>query len=174
MSTRATYSFTTDYGTTYIYIHHDGYPDGAAMYLHNAFSGKGSISAESFIRGNDRAEITRSHDQHSDTEYRYSIKGDQLIAERGYGDDWQTFFVGFWWDFVADNTGYIDDFQKIKLCTINEYGHETPMTKAVLESTNDDNMRLLGRWFTNGHSKSANFKGLETRINLITVGLRDF
>lgn len=71
MSTRATYRFIPAdpkfKPAITVYIHHDGYPSGAAGYL------QGASSAEDFIRKNARAEITLSHEVHGDTEYRYDI-----------------------------------------------------------------------------------------------------
>lgn len=77
MSTRATYNFKDAYGVDVtFYIHHDGYPEGAAEYLCNAleYNAAGNQSLiDMFYRANERAELTRSHDQHGDTEYRYDI-----------------------------------------------------------------------------------------------------
>lgn len=87
MSTRATYEIA---GQTF-YIHHDGYPAGAASYFENmigaltvAGNGQGIDAIAdrrggalfAFIRGNLRAEPTESHDVHGDTEYRWKILGD--------------------------------------------------------------------------------------------------
>jgi hypothetical protein len=68
MSTRATYQFITETSNVTLYVHHDGYPEGAAHYLEDAFT------AEKFLRKNERAEITESHDRHGDTDYRYTIE----------------------------------------------------------------------------------------------------
>lgn len=78
MSTRATYKidFTT------FYIHHDGYPEGAAEYFEAALKFRDTCDidrapnasfADDFMRANDRAELTESHDAHGDTEYRYTV-----------------------------------------------------------------------------------------------------
>lgn len=85
MSTRATYLFRNQSRReTTIYIHHDGYPEGAAgLYLLPAIEQtNGDLTIESFIRANDRAEITQSHEAHGDTEYRYTIdlRNDNIIA----------------------------------------------------------------------------------------------
>jgi hypothetical protein len=87
MSTRATYRFEDgpkpyDYlrhGPITFYVHHDGYPAGAALYFyqmltHERERGNGGL-AEQFIRANEGAEFTRSHSAHGDTEYRYDIIG---------------------------------------------------------------------------------------------------
>lgn len=76
MSTRATYQFKRQYGRDVtVYIHHDGYPAGAAgLYLVPAIElAAGYLTPEWFIRANERAEITDSHQAHGDTEYRYTI-----------------------------------------------------------------------------------------------------
>lgn len=76
MSTRATYQidFTT------FYIHHDGYPEGAADYFANALMHYNSKDRapnatlmDDFHHANPRAEITPSHDHHEDTDYRYTV-----------------------------------------------------------------------------------------------------
>ena len=73
MSTRATYEMD---GHTF-YIHHDGYPSGAAQYFSNAVNYKcaapNATLADCFIRANERAELTGSHDTHGDTDYQYTI-----------------------------------------------------------------------------------------------------
>jgi hypothetical protein len=77
MSTRATYRFASPMPykpAVTMYIHHDGYPEGAVQYLLAALQqGDGYLSAESFIRANGRAELCSSHQSHGDTEYRYEI-----------------------------------------------------------------------------------------------------
>lgn len=85
MSTRATYLFSNNYlaaEDVCIYIHHDGYPSGAAQYLSNAkhlASRDKRPLLESFIAANKGAEITRCHSTHEDTDYRY------CITSTGYG-----------------------------------------------------------------------------------------
>jgi hypothetical protein len=82
MSTRATYQFITPSHTTTCYVHHDGYPEGAADYLRDAFT------AEQFLRKNEHAELTGGHDAHGDTEYRYTIWHNLVnIEKRIYADN---------------------------------------------------------------------------------------
>lgn len=78
MSTRATYQFTNRLNAkTTFYIHHDGYPEGAAAYFMAAMIHKTDDPspheslAERFIRANTRAELSKGHDDHGDTEYQY-------------------------------------------------------------------------------------------------------
>jgi len=115
MSTRATYRFVpADLRFTpavTLYIHHDGYPEGAAQYL------DGVRNPEDFIRKNDRAEITANHEVHGDTEYRYDIHqpetalrlapllidvGIRAFKREGWGDEttWKEFFDGSLESFV--------------------------------------------------------------------------
>lgn len=92
MSTRATYEID---GTTF-YIHHDGYPTGAASYFMAALQyivddkprAINSGFKDVFMRANDNAEITRSHEAHGDTDYRYTIATDnEWHTMRGHGVD---------------------------------------------------------------------------------------
>jgi len=82
MSTRATYKFVSERrgaGSHTAYIHHDGYPTGAAGYLTN--QGRAISDINTFIRANEQAEMTQDHDSHADTDYRYTIAGTYIIAE---------------------------------------------------------------------------------------------
>tara|TARA_R110001599_G_C12124717_1_gene649213 strand:+ start:465 stop:848 length:384 start_codon:yes stop_codon:yes gene_type:complete len=108
MSTRATYKFVSDWaGTHTAYIHHDGYPIGAAGYLNN--QGRAISSINTFIRANEQAEITADHDSHADTDYRYTIDGTYITAEErvkedAFGHTWQTDKFKTFWE------GDIEDF----------------------------------------------------------------
>lgn len=113
MSTRATYQFVTEYNTSTIYVHHDGYPEGAVNYFNlmllRDFSDSLSysiknISAESFIRANLKAELTESHEAHGDTEYRYTFNKEVLTCEAriDFGDTWRTVFTGNVYDFINE------------------------------------------------------------------------
>ena len=102
MSTRATYQFISEWsGTHTAYIHHDGYPEGAANYLSNGGDPKKPIAdIDKFIRANHKAEMTASHEIHGDTEYRYTIKEHQLTAQSRV--DFTETFETFWQGSVAD------------------------------------------------------------------------
>lgn len=95
MSTRATYVID---GHAF-YIHHDGYPDGAArLYFAPAlaFTGPGDFAAR-FFRANVQAEFTKSHETHGDTQYRYtydSSTNELRVWSRAPGNPWKAFFVG--------------------------------------------------------------------------------
>ena len=174
MSTRATYLFK---GGEYrpdvcIYIHHDGYEQGAAYYFYNAFLA-GSVDAESMIRGNERAEVTGSHELHGDTEYRYTISGNDLIAEKGYGDDWRTIYSGDWIDFVNKyiSADWVDNFQPLKCVDIGYFKGQVHTPTTLSEKLSEE-LRLCGTWATNGDKESANMKDLKERIKTMR-GLLD-
>ena len=85
MSTRATYQFGPGKWTprVVLYIHHDGYTEGAASYLYRALihpNQRGGLAC-AMIRANDGAEITTHHDDHGDTEFQYDIRGEGPGAE---------------------------------------------------------------------------------------------
>lgn len=112
MSTRATYLFEPDpqsgFPRVCFYIHHDGYPEGAAAYLLAAmtYEGHGRL-AERFLRANDQAEFTRGHEAHGDTEFRYTLRGEQLQAEKRFqfGPTWNGVFYGTLAEFVKRYAG---------------------------------------------------------------------
>jgi hypothetical protein len=85
MSTRATYRFVAPHGfDVMFYIHHDGYPKGAAQYILNAFqAGVGGALVDRFHRLNDNCELTASHEVHGDTEYRYTFSNSLELGEFG-------------------------------------------------------------------------------------------
>lgn len=100
MSTRATYQIEISLGSSVtFYVHHDGYPEGAASYFHAAIchhaTGRGSL-ADSFLRANDGAELTPGHSAHGDTEYRYTVDRELKIrAEKvDYDGNAETFYYG--------------------------------------------------------------------------------
>ena len=81
MATRATYQITTFANTSTIYVHHDGYPEGAAEYFRNTLElmriSKRECSRDfvpAFLWANEKSMLTNSHEEHGDTEWRYNIK----------------------------------------------------------------------------------------------------
>jgi len=116
MSTRATYTFSNTAlagEDITVYIHHDGYPMGAAEYFRKAMDEKldsGRQLLEAFIAANDRAMITRCHQAHGDTEYRYTTDGKQITVEHrkieftdeGYSETWNTITESSLDDFISE------------------------------------------------------------------------
>ena len=170
MSTRATYLFKgrDEWApATCIYIHHDGYEEGAANHFYAAFMAGGQVSAESMIRGNDRAEITRNHDQHGDTDYRYTIDGHNLLAEHFERDEtWKTVFDGDWVDFInthVPKSGWVEDFRELKRLDI-DFRKGVVHTPKTLQAEIDKDTRLLGAWAANGNAKGGNWDMLIKRV----------
>ena len=118
MSTRATYKING----IYFYIHYDGYPDGAAVYFHNALlyqHKRGGLAAQ-FIRANDLAEFTESHEVHGDTEFRYDLQGENLTVYSNHwtetdGDCWSCSFSGSVYAFINANqeSGRVEEWYKV-------------------------------------------------------------
>jgi len=94
MSTRATYEFKDNHCSHFVYVHHDGYPSGAAEKIKNAIPLAWKLPrfeadefAASFVAANKDEEggvrLTSGHDVHGDTEYMYVItaNGDDLLVE---------------------------------------------------------------------------------------------
>lgn len=87
MSTRANYIFKSGRKTlATFYIHHDGYPEGAADYFQNALLlGDGMIdSPDIFLRANDKCESTTCIHGDIDYLYEFNIK-DQTIKVYSIG-----------------------------------------------------------------------------------------
>ena len=116
MSTRATYTFSNTAlagEDVTVYIHHDGYPMGAAEYFRKAMDEKldsGRQLLEAFIAANDRAMITRCHQAHGDTDYRYTTDGKQITVEHrkieftdeGYSETWNIITESSLYDFISE------------------------------------------------------------------------
>ena len=117
MSTRATYHFKGYLSEVTVYHHTDGYLSGAAILFSNAIEGGKRLTAESFIRGNERAEITESHEIHGDTEYRYNIVADLQtihVSERVIGLDWREIGSAKVEDFITVSESHEDHITAIK------------------------------------------------------------
>lgn len=108
MSTRATYRIKEFGGIEpyieYFYIHYDGYPEGAACYFKQLLKNYEFLKEER-IKGHSHwrpgkaiiafgmiplSELTRDHEEHGDTEYRYNIyldKKNNSWSLRAYNDE---------------------------------------------------------------------------------------
>lgn len=144
MSTRGTYKFKGNRRNfvpdTYIYVHYDNYPEGAAAQFYNLLinPSKGNMATQ-FIRSNEHAEITKNHDCHGDTEYRYEIEGHGPEAEvicyerqfpNGYDykkadnqESWVGIAVQKLHEFISERTKYIKDYRPFKEVT-GYWGHK--------------------------------------------------
>ncbi len=141
MATRATYSFTDKQHRTYIYIHHDGYPEGAASYFYHTIinPSKGNFATQ-FIRANPQAEITASHKIHGDTDYKYDITGTGLKATiEAYSINREDhcehlFYSGTLYKFISTYSDAIQDyypFHTVQLAYTQEMMN-VPLAKIAL------------------------------------------
>lgn len=149
MATRATYGFyarSEFRPNTTIYIHWDGYEEGASHYYLNALAwafenhGRLSFSMEDFIRANDSAELTLDHDTHSDTEYRYDI----LTQELCEAPNWQS----------CTNDYTLDDLINVSRRT-DFYGNEWSVSsytiRELIAKYHADKLQLLERALEEKH-----------------------
>ena len=172
MSTRATYCFFTNDSQNEIrarhfcYIHYDGYPAGAAAYFYDTLMNpsKGNFATQ-FIRANQHAELTRSHDQHGDTEYQYDVTGsgaNATIHAYRLTDDPHSIsgrvhiFSGELHAFIAWKPELITGFKPFKQVTIGYHGQRhmnEPMAAQILQNP----LRHLRIW-RDGNRNSANWQ----------------
>ena len=119
MSTRALYGFQDERGTHWVYVHHDGYPSGAAEKFTITLNSKlawprprieADEFAAAFISANKTSpgsvRLAHGHESFGDTEYSYEITlaGDQLQLrawDNGHQYGMQ-FFHGKLVDFIAN------------------------------------------------------------------------
>ena len=156
---------------------YDGYEEGAANYLYHAFMVSRQMDAESMLRGNDRAEITRAHDTHGDTDYRYTIDGNNLLAEHFERDEtWKTVFNGDWVDFIntyVPKSGWVEDFQELKRV---DFGYVKGLvhTPKTLQAEIDKDTRTLGTWAANGNAKGGNWDSMVKRVGEMRANLTSY
>lgn len=185
MSTRATYQFRNRSNqfepATTIYIHYDGYPTGAAVYLWNLLhvENKRGCLATQFIRANDLAELTKSHETHSDTEYRYTFvtyqKQTHLKAEKlNDSGSWTVFFEGEWIDFINKygSLEYIENFEPIKECQI-QYGKQY-LTKSQLKAETERAERELQAYQEKFPTFIGNIDGMARGVANLQESLSNF
>jgi hypothetical protein len=166
MSTRATYSFRPKNEliskTTTVYIHHDGYFEGAAIYFWNAFQGGKGCMATKFIRANNEAELTDSHDAHGDTDYKYSLTGSGPKAYLAVLGEKQ--FVGELHQFISANRKLIDEqYPELTgrplFATVNlPYSRSLVMCVCGAKEYVDSALRHLNGWIGRFEG-SANWNG---------------
>lgn len=128
MGTRATYKMKSEDGLeVVIYQHWDNYPTGASRSFYKALNFNLGVNrygqdvpyilAENFIRANEDARLTQSHEIHGDTEYRYDLEKNHLKAWRlsDYGsDNWELFYNGDLDEFISQNDKLVREYDKEK------------------------------------------------------------
>ena len=121
MSTRAVYGFKDQRDTHHVYVHHDGYPTGAASKFEATLESKlawelprfeADEFAASFVAANKKSQggvrLTHGPEQHGDIEYYYLVsqKNDVLMID-AYDTPFDEFanrkliFSGTLSDFIA-------------------------------------------------------------------------
>jgi len=158
MSTRATYEFKDKKAPTFcVYIHHDGYPEGAAAYFVGTLlnPSKGNFATQ-FIRCNEGAELTKNHATHGDTEYQYTIEGIGPEAQiSAYDVRRNNFcFTGPLWKFINENNQLIPDFKPFKLVQL-QYNQQY-LNEAMAENMLKLPLHHLSCW-EGRHEGSANW-----------------
>ncbi len=165
MSTRATYQFKSGTQTlATIYIHHDGYPEGAAEYYFAPCFERFSVN--SFFRANERAEITESHEIHGDTEYRYTVQDEgqdsTIVAEKRVGDwndpSWVEFFSGKLVDFI--NKYGETKFKSVRL----GYSGSRFMSLQGLRDRADAQIKNCEEYMANHPKGIGNIRSLQSEI----------
>jgi hypothetical protein len=138
MSTSATYLLPTAYDSDQmvcLYIPNDGYPEGAAAYFHKMYRCENVRRgyAECFFRANPNAEFTKDHEEHTDTEFRYTINHqDELsVWKKGMlGNQWSIIHQDLWHHFLNK---YLEESEHLHLFKLSKnLKNETLMT--ILEA----------------------------------------
>jgi hypothetical protein len=186
MSTRATYQFDgyeSGHDVT-VYIHHDGYPTGAAVYFYDTLmncKGQGNMATR-FIRTNSKAEITADHEYHGDTDYRYTVHGDGpdaeiLVYQCCWDDDDKRvqpvqIFSGRLWDFMHENSKHIENYEPFRRIKA-QYADKMLLMNLTMaqQSLNNEfgTLHHLRAWDHNPNlsNSSANWQGAAKRLKTI-------
>lgn len=155
MSTRATYQIKSGFSKVTLYIHHDGYFEGAAQYFRKTLDLMATSDCDlltCFLWANGRAELTGSHESHGDTEYRYDLEKEE----------------GEWMVTVYERRSYESDyFDKVRKTTLIQFvfeyapTEESAMTKTKTLIQIEDN----GQW--------TMYTGLDNGEPLSMIGIYD-
>ncbi len=104
----ASRSFSQSTSKACFYICRSGHPETAAKYffaMHKC-ANKWAGYAEQFLRANQLAEFTESHEAHRDTQYRYTLEENGVLtvhqASFHKRKKWGVLFVGMWYDFINE------------------------------------------------------------------------
>jgi len=121
MSTRAVYGFKDQYSTHWVFVHHDGYPTGAADKFAAALKSKlvwqlprfeANEFAAGFIAANKESaggvRLTSGPDAHGDIEYVY------LVSQNGTGLQVKASYPGGKIFFSGPLQRFIDDAKAIE------------------------------------------------------------
>ena len=196
MSTRATYRFEAgdvsrrasgmSHAPVTVYIHHDGYPAGAACYfwnMHHATS-YDRTPLVCFIRANERAEVTEGHEAHGDTDYRYTLRGTFLTAQkRGRGlydaTTWGGIFAGEYHEFINQyGRGQWDEFETLRTVPVNYcegYGSRTELlTRSQIATRITTAREELDAYRARWPDAIGNIRGHESTLSMWERALKDY
>lgn len=193
MSTRATYQFAGErtpglnhsFPTVTVYIHHDGYPEGAACYFWNMHHVASYDRAPlvCFIRANERAELTESHEAHGDTEYRYTLRGTFLTASHRRLSDDSRAFVGFFAGELVEfinkyGPGGVEGFETLRVVPVNYcegYGNRTELLTRTQITTRITSARAeLDSYRERFPTHTGNIGGHESTLRMWERALVDY
>jgi hypothetical protein len=174
MGTRATYTIKNTHNvTSTLYIHWDGYLEGAATYFYAAMTNASAREAnggfaEQILRAVPGAEITHGPEAHGDTEFHYEIDADMSLRASKWirENDKRKLtpcFIGDIFSFINRYNELIENFQPFKPVT-QKYGRtrwlNLAMAKHDIEGRYGD-LTHLRIWSKNPElsRESANWKG---------------
>ena len=156
MSTRATYEIN---GQNF-YIHYDGYEKGAARYLYEALCYENHRSGLEgmFFRANSLAEFTESHDEHGDTQYRYTVTGHDaraalVVHAREDLDEWREIYTGSLNEFLDQQLSHEEDYKPF-FQTKEQYGCVTMDNEVTAGRRLKSLTKRMLSWLKNGHDVS--------------------
>lgn len=155
MSTRATYQFVANpehlLPAVTFYIHHDGYPEGAAGYFKAAMLAWAGRLPERFLRANDGAEFTCDHQTHADTEYRYTVDDTCLRVEKCYNftDVWHCIFFG-------DLVEFVEKYEETKLLRWHSQYFDLELARGQLKVKLAEAKRMTDMGHTGNASAAMN------------------
>lgn len=147
MSTGANYEFYSNGNLeARFYIHHDGYPEGAATYFHNALLKNGGRSRHSyfidaFYKANANCEI--SPRLHGDIEYLYQFDVEtEILTAKSINHEWdreqeqyiaseEIFYKGTVHKFVNENLTIFSDLAKEYENVARSYESEEATAKKI-------------------------------------------
>lgn len=206
MSTRATYQFSRGRDganlaevpaylrrSVTLYIHYDGYPEGAASYFYAMLchENQRGFGPEAMLRAVEYAELTTNHEDHGDTDFRYFVAGTGPTAmvrcerrcrsERGdKWDSWRMEYEGTLADFIdryfrsarkSGMDGIIpEDYTPFRQVELSAYGGRPWLNQTTARARLHARLGPLGNlrsWKGNGWS--ANWESSRQEVRAIVA-----
>lgn len=177
MSTHGTFGFSNNETnpnfkfTTFVYIHHDCHPSGAAEYFYNTLINPthGDFATQ-FIRANPNAELTKGHDVHGATLYKYDIVGNgpESVLKAYHYEEWnisKCFYHGNLCAFIDNNHQNIKDYKPFKVCNISEH-FSVVWNQVLAEKKFNEYIKELKSW-SRKFRDSSNYKNTLEKVQSI-------